>query len=43
MPATADELARQTGLSAREVAAALAALELSGVAAEGDGIYRALA
>ncbi|MFL5950157.1 MAG: DNA-processing protein DprA [Gaiellaceae bacterium] len=43
MPATADELARRAGLSASEVAAALAELELSGLAAEGDGTYRALA
>jgi DNA processing protein len=42
MPATADELVRASGLSPAEVAAALAELELSGRAAEGDGIYRAL-
>src|SRR4029453_4478685 len=43
LPATADELARATGLSPGEIAAALAELEVAGLAAEGDGIYRALA
>jgi DNA processing protein len=43
MPATADELVRATGASPGEVAAALAELELSGLAVEGDGVYRALA
>jgi DNA processing protein len=43
LPATADELARATGLAPSELAAALAELELSGLAAEGDGTYRALA
>jgi DNA processing protein len=42
MPATADELVRRTGLSVGEVIAALAELEVAGLAAEGDGIYRAL-
>jgi DNA processing protein len=42
LPAAVDELIRATGLSAAEVAAALAELELAGVAAEGDGLYRAL-
>jgi DNA processing protein len=42
MPATADELVRATGRSPGEVAATLAELELSGLAAEGDGIYRAV-
>jgi DNA processing protein len=42
MPATADELARATGLPSGQIAAALAELELAGSAAEGDGIYRAL-
>ena len=42
LPATADELVRATGLSAGEVAAGLAELELAQLAAEGDGIYRAL-
>ncbi len=41
LPASADELARATGLSSGEVAAALAELELAGLAAEGDGLYRA--
>jgi len=43
LPATADELARATGLAPGELAAALADLELNGLAAEGDGTYRALA
>jgi len=43
LPATADELVRATGRSTGEIAAALAELELNGHAAEGDGIYRALA
>jgi DNA processing protein len=43
LPATADELARATGLPAGELAAALAELEVNGLAAEGDGTYRALA
>jgi predicted Rossmann fold nucleotide-binding protein DprA/Smf involved in DNA uptake len=43
LPATADELARATGLPPGEVAAALAELELGGLAVEGDGTYRALA
>jgi predicted Rossmann fold nucleotide-binding protein DprA/Smf involved in DNA uptake len=42
MPATADELVRQTGLSVGEVIAALAELEVAGLAAEGNGIYRVL-
>ena len=41
LPAAADELARATGLDARTVAVALAELELGGLAAEGDGLYRA--
>ena len=40
LPATVDELTRSTGLDTAQVAAALAELELSGLAAEGDGIYR---
>jgi len=40
LPATADELVRRTGLPAGEVVAALAELELAGLASEGDGIYR---
>ena len=43
LPATADELVRKTGLSAGEVTAALAELDLAGLAKEGDGIYRRLA
>ncbi|MDX6510663.1 MAG: processing protein [Gaiellaceae bacterium] len=39
--AGADELARATGLGAGEVAAALAELELAGLAEERDGVYRA--
>jgi DNA processing protein len=41
MPASADELVRASGLPAHEVAVALAELEIAGLAAEGDGIYRA--
>jgi DNA processing protein len=40
LPATADELVRRTGLSAGEVTAALAELDVAGLAKEGDGIYR---
>jgi DNA processing protein len=40
MPATGDELVRATGRTAGEIASALAELELAGLAAEGDGIYR---
>jgi DNA processing protein len=40
MPATADELVRATGRTAGEIATALAELELAGLAAEGDGVYR---
>jgi DNA processing protein len=43
LPATADELVRATGLAPGEVAAALTELEVSGLAAEGEGTYRALA
>jgi len=43
LPASADELAQATGRSSAEVAAALAELELQGLATAGDGIYRALA
>jgi DNA protecting protein DprA len=42
LPATVDELVRASRLSAAEVAAALAELELAGAAAEGDGLYRSL-
>jgi DNA processing protein len=40
LPATADELARRTGLSAAEVARALVELELAGAAVAHDGVYR---
>jgi DNA processing protein len=43
LPATADELVRSTGRTAAEIAVELAELELGGLAAEGDGTYRALA
>jgi DNA processing protein len=43
LPATADELVRKTGLGVGEVIAALAELDIAGLAAEGDGIYRRLA
>jgi DNA processing protein len=43
LPATADELVRMTGLAVGEVIAALAELDIAGLAAEGDGIYRRLA
>jgi DNA processing protein len=43
LPATADELVRKTGLGVAEVIAALAELDLAGLATEGDGIYRRLA
>ncbi len=39
-PASADELVRATGLDAGAVAAALAELELAGLAAEAAGVYR---
>jgi DNA processing protein len=42
LPAGVDELVRSSGLSAADVAAALAELELAGAAVEGDGLYRAL-
>jgi DNA processing protein len=42
MPATADELVRATGGAPGDVAAALSELELSGLVAEGDGVYRAV-
>jgi len=43
LPATADELVRKTGLPVAEVIAALAELDIAGLAAEGDGVYRRLA
>ena len=39
-PATADEVARGAGVSAAEVAAALAELELLGAVVQHDGVYR---
>jgi predicted Rossmann fold nucleotide-binding protein DprA/Smf involved in DNA uptake len=39
-PATADELARATGLAAADVAALLVELELDGRVSSEDGIYR---
>ena len=39
-PASADELARRTGLPAADVAPALSLLELAGLIAEGEGLYR---
>jgi DNA processing protein len=43
LPASVDELVRASALTAGEVAAALAELELAQLVAEGDGVYRALA
>jgi DNA processing protein len=43
LPATVDELVRSSGWSVGVVGAALAELELAGLAAEGEGVYRALA
>jgi DNA processing protein len=42
LPAAVDELVRASGLTAAEIAAVLAELELAGLAAEADGLYRAL-
>jgi DNA processing protein len=39
-PAGVDDVVRRTGLTAAEVAAALAELELAGLVAAGDGLYR---
>jgi DNA processing protein len=41
LPASADELVRTSGMSAGELATALAELELAGLVTEGDGVYRA--
>ena len=41
-PASADELRRGVGVDASTLAAALAELELAGVVAEADGLYRAV-
>jgi DNA processing protein len=43
LPASADALVRASGLTTGEVIAALAELELAGLAAEGEGMYRRLA
>jgi len=43
LPATIDELVQRTGLAAGAVAAALAELELNGLASDGEGIFRATA
>jgi len=40
-PASADELARATGLDAGALASALTELELAGVAIASGGVYRA--
>jgi DNA processing protein len=40
LPASADELARRTGISAADVASALVELELAGAAFARDGVYR---
>src|SRR5579875_1567790 len=42
LPATADELVRRTGLGADEIARALVELELAGLVAASDGLYRPL-
>jgi DNA processing protein len=42
LPASADELVRESGFTAAEVAAGLAELEVIRLVAEGEGIYRAL-
>ncbi len=41
LPATADELTRTTGLPAQEIARTLVELELAGLVAAADGLYRA--
>jgi len=41
LPATADELVRSTGRTPAEMAVELPELELTGLASEGDGTYRA--
>jgi DNA processing protein len=43
LPATADELVRASGLAPAEIAVTLAELELTGLVAEADGLYRRLA
>jgi predicted Rossmann fold nucleotide-binding protein DprA/Smf involved in DNA uptake len=41
LPANVDELLRASALTAGEVAAALAELEIAQLVAEGEGVYRA--
>ncbi len=43
LPASADDLVRRTGLAVGEVIAVLAELDVAGLVAEGDGVYRRLA
>jgi DNA processing protein len=43
LPATVDELVRKTELDVQQVAASLAELDIAGLVAEGDGVYRRLA
>jgi DNA processing protein len=40
LPASIDEIVRASGLSAGEVASTLAELEIAGLAAEGEGVFR---
>jgi DNA processing protein len=40
LPATVDELVRASGLAPSEIAATLAELEVAGLAAEGEGVFR---
>jgi len=40
LPASVDELVRASGLPAAEVASALTELEVAGLAAEGEGVFR---
>jgi DNA processing protein len=42
LPASVDELVRASPFTAGEVAAALAELQVAGIAVEGEGLYRAL-
>ena len=41
-PAGIDELAARSGCAARDVSATLVELELAGIAAQADGVYRAV-
>lgn len=43
LPATVDELVRKTQLGVQQVVASLAELDIAGLVAEGDGVYRRLA